>query len=259
LLTIRKYADMTPPKKDKVWLTRSVQDATANQIELASPAPRSLSGGMRRTVAVEWTPDNFLSRKRLRQGPPVKAPLIREALWDFFVDLRRSVASVASPKFLLMKAREIAEVVLKAQRETGHYVPMPVINRGWLHRWKRDKGVVYRRPNARYKCSKATMSARLRAMWVNNFKIRRLGEHFAGHDLADSIFGIDEKPVHFNESGSKNCRTLEIVGAPVVRLKQNHAATRERVSVMTCVTSCMAAAVQQKRLPVAIASSSVVP
>ena len=96
-------------------------------------------------------------------------------------------------------------------------------------------------------------------MWVNNFKIRRLGAHFAGHDLADPIFSIDEKPVHFNESGSKNCRTLEIVGAPVVRLKQNHAATRERVSVMTCVTSCVAAAAQQKRLPVAIASSSVVP
>ena len=121
---------MTPPQKDRVWLTRSVQDATANQSELASPAPRSLSGGTRRTVVVERTPDNFLSRKRLRQGPPVKAPLIREALWDFFVDLRRSVASVVSPKFLLMKAREIAEVVLKGQRATGNYAPMPIINRG---------------------------------------------------------------------------------------------------------------------------------
>ena len=103
------------------------------------------------------------------------------------------------------------------------------------------------------------MPVRLRAMWVNNFKIRRLAEHFAGHDLAESIFGIDEKPVHFNEAGSKNCRTLEIVGAPVVRLKQNHAATRERVSVLTCVTSCVAAAEQEKRLPVAIAAASVDP
>ena len=131
---------MTPPKKDRVWLTRSVQDATANQIELESPAPRSLAGGVRRTVAVERTPDNFLSRKRLRQGPPVKAPLIREALWDFFVDLRRSIASVVSPKFLLMKAREIAEAVLEAQRATGNYAPMPIINRGWLHRWKTRQG-----------------------------------------------------------------------------------------------------------------------
>ena len=146
-------------------------------------------------MAVERTPNNFLSRKRLRQGPPVKAPLIREALWDFFVDLRRSVASIVSPKFLLMKAREIAEVVLKAQRETGNYVPMPIINRGWLHRWKRDKGVVYRRPNARYKCSKATMSARLRAMWVNNFKIRRLGEHLPGTTL----------PIPFSASTKNRC------------------------------------------------------
>ena len=234
-----------------------MREALSTQIELASPVPRA--GSKRPTSATERTPAKFLSRRRLRQGPPVKAPLIREALWDFFVDLRRSVASVVSPKFLLMKAREIADVVLKAQRETGHYVPMPILNRGWLHRWKRDKGVVCRRPNARYKCSKAVMSVRLRAMWVNNFKIRRLAEHFAGHDLAESIFGIDEKPVHFNEAGSKNCRTLEIVGAPVVRLKQNHAATRERVSVMTCVTSCVAAAEQEKRLPVAIAAASVDP
>ncbi len=39
--------------------------------------------------------------------------------------------------------------------------------------------------------------------------------------MADKIFGIDEKPVRMNEAGSKNVRTLEIVGAPAVSLKES--------------------------------------
>ena len=53
-----------------------------------------------------------------------------------------------------------------------------------------------------------------------------------------AFWGIDEKPLHFNEAGSKCIGTLEIAGAPVVRLKDNHSASRERVSLMTSVTSC---------------------
>ena len=49
-------------------------------------------------------------------------------------------------------------------------------------------------------------------MWINNFKIRRLAEHFLGHDMANDCHGIDEKPLHFNAAGSKNVKTLEIVG-----------------------------------------------
>ncbi len=77
-------------------------------------------------------------------------------------------------------------------------------------------------------------------MWVNNIKVRRLAQRLLGTDLAEDMYGIDEKPLHFNESGSKNCRTLEIAGAPSVKLKENHSATRERVSVMTLVTPNLA-------------------
>jgi hypothetical protein len=171
-------------------------------------------------------------------------------LWDFFVDIRRSVASAVPPKFLIMKAKTIADEVLKVQRETGCYGPLPKIDKHWLLRWKRDKGVVFRRPNLRYKTSKAVLLSRLRAMWVNSFKVRHLAQRLLNKDLSGQIFGIDEKPLHFNEAGSKGVRTLEIVGAPAVKLKENHAATRERVSVMTMVTSSVAAVQQGLGLPV---------
>ena len=77
-------------------------------------------------------------------------------------------------------------------------------------------------------------------MWMTNFKVRALAEACFGKDLP--IFGFDQKGLHFNESGSKNIGSLCLRGAPDVPLKENHAATRERFSLMTTVCSTPAAA-----------------
>jgi hypothetical protein len=151
-----------------------------------------------------------------------------------------------------MKARSFATMVLKAQRKTQCFTEMPKIDKHWLLRWKRDKGVVFRKPNARSKCSKPVLLRRLRAMWLNCIRVRRLAQQTLGRDLADSIYGIDEKPLHFNEAGSKNVRTLELSGAPCVQLKQNHAATRERCTIMTTVTSNLVVASMPSRPPIEI-------
>ncbi len=74
-------------------------------------------------------------------------------------------------------------------------------------------------------------------MWLNLVRVWRLAERLLCHDLGDRIFGIDEKPLHFNESGSKSVRTLKIQGSPAVRFKENHTATRDRCSIMTSVSS----------------------
>ena len=135
---------------------------------------------------------------------------------------------------------------------SGHYVELPMIDKQWLRRWKRDYGVSYRRPNQRYKCSRRVLGDRLRTMWLNCIRVRRAAQRLLGHDLQYAIYGIDETPFHMNECGSKAVGTLEIQGAPVVRLKENHAATRQRVSVMTTVTSCRAVALQPRQLPIEV-------
>ena len=221
------------PKKERVWLARCHALAETS----ANPEMIHHSGGRKPIMCKARTPDRFLLRSRLRQGPPHKCGIIRELLWDWFVDIRRSLATTISPKFMLSKAKGFAECALEHMRKTGEHHPLPILDKCWLSRWKRDFGVVFRKPNRRYKCSKKTLLGRLRAMWLNNIRVRRLSLLALGHDMAKSIFGIDEKPIHFNESGSKGARTLEIAGAPAVRLKENHAATRERASVMTTVTS----------------------
>ena len=245
----RRYSGRVP-KKDTVWLARCARLAAADDFGQLGVVPRGACGGKRPPTHEGRTPSHLLLRQRLRQGPPVKCPIIRELLWDWFVDIRASVASRISPRLLLAKARQLADQVLREQRKTHAFEPMPVLDKHWLLRFKRDHGIVFRRPNMRFKCSKAVLLARLSAMWRNTIAVRRLAEHFLSTDLKHAFIGIDEKPLHFNEGGSKAARTLDIAGQPSVRLKENHAATRARLSVMTSVVSNLATASDAKKMPV---------
>ena len=49
--------------------------------------------------------------------------------------------------------------------------------------------------------------------------------------------GFDQKGIYMNDCGAKNVRALSLDGAQTVALKENHAATRDRVSLMTSVVS----------------------
>ena len=236
----RRY-DGPPPKKDRVWLRSCVQLAEELSSSWGSGLPTPPGG---RKAISGRTPNSKLLRRRVKQGRPHKCPLIGEYLWDWFVDIRASVSAKVSPKFVLMKAKSIASDILKAQVSTGCYTPLPQLDKKWLWSWRRSRGIVFRYPNRRFKASKAKLVSRLRVMWMNVIRIRRLAQHFLGRDICDHIYGIDEKPLHFNENGSKVTRTLEIEGAPVVALKENHAATRERCSLMTAVSSNKAAVAQ---------------
>ena len=111
-----------------------------------------------------------------------------------------------SPMFVLKKAQEIPTEVLREMHRSGQYVEMPMIDKCWLRRWRRDYGVSFRRPNQRYKCSRRVLEDRLRTMWLNCIRVRRAAQRLLGHDLQYAIYGIDETPFHMNESGSKNIR-----------------------------------------------------
>ena len=125
-----------------------------------------------------------MTRRRGGQGPQYKAPLVRERIWEWFVDFRGTFMTTVSPKYVLKQARFVAEEILREQHKLGFYEPLPVLDRHWLLRWKRDYGVVFRRPNMRFKCGKAVLLQRLRAMWRNVIVVRRIAEHFLHNDLS---------------------------------------------------------------------------
>ena len=245
----------TVPKKDRVWLAGCSAAFLVRSKDAANCGAGvllPLCRGRKASEAAARRPKALLLRSQGLQGPAFKCPQLRDLLWDWFVDMRASVATVLLPKIVLAKAREIASQLLRGMRLTGCYSPLPDLNAGgsqWLLRWKRDKGVVMRKPNARYKVSYAVLTQRLRAMWLNVIRVRYLASCLLGDDLSTKMYGIDEKPLHFNEAGSKCRGTLEIAGAKSVKLKENHAATRERVSLMTTVTSSPVAASSAANMP----------
>lgn len=243
-----------PAKKTRVWLGRCITEAKiVDELWSGQSVPKGYNKGRRkRTSAQDRLPDRLATRKRMNMGPPFQCPQIGEVLWDWFVDMRRSLASIITPKFVLLKARQIADAIVAAMKKSGIFVEVPVIDEGWVRRWRLEHGVVFRRPNCRYKVSKAKLHERMRALWKNVIRIRRLAERCFGNDLASSLYGIDEKPIHFNEAGSKGIGTLEICGQCSVKLKHNHSASRERASVMTCVTSNRPLATSARKPPICI-------
>ena len=101
---MKDYSGGLPPKNERVWLRACIALAKDEQLEFDSLAARC-RGGQQQTMAKGRTPDRFLLRRRGRQGSPFKCPVVREFLFDWFVDIRASVASNLTPRFVMMKAR----------------------------------------------------------------------------------------------------------------------------------------------------------
>ena len=90
----------------------------------------------------------------------------------------------------------------------------------------------------RYKCSRAVRSHRLKIYFPNMIVIKYFFWKLYGIILVHEQ--MDQKGVHFNESGSKNQPTLELADRKDVPLVEKHAQTRERMSMMTITVSDLA-------------------
>ena len=107
------------PKHQKVWLREASLMATSDD----QTKGRLDSKGMVVREARTFMRCRIAPGQRLRtlgnQGRSDKCPLIYELLWDWFVDYRASVKGRLSPKFVLKKAKQLAEKILAEQRKDG--------------------------------------------------------------------------------------------------------------------------------------------
>jgi len=177
-------------------------------------------------------------RKRARgsQGRPAKATLVKELLYAWFCDIKRSVCSRIPPKLVLTKARLLMEEFIRAHLDAFVAAEAAVVDYKWLSNWKREYGISLRKPNRKWSYPRATLKERLRIMWSNVMRVRKLMLlEFGREPIMDNF---DQSPFHMNEVGSRKAPTLSIRGSGAVVLKEGHAATRERWSANTMVTSC---------------------
>jgi len=235
--TLWSYPTGAVPKKDKQFLHRcrilalAVNDGTIVSSGRANKVA-DLGGRVKREVRCRF---------RGRQGRPVVAEFLDEAVWDWFVMMRSAVVARIPPKLVLMKAKAFAAEAVSEMQRANKWVLLPSLDKHWLHRWKLRHGVSLRKPNERYKVSRRVLKERLRAMWLTTVRIRALALYALKRPELVCV-GFDQKGLHMNEAGSKNVGSLEIRGVESVRLKECHAATRQRLTLMTSVTSCPAEA-----------------
>lgn len=82
---------------------------------------------------------------------------------------------------------------------------------------------------------RSVLVERLSCTWLNVARVRKAIQLAFGYDPV--IEDFDQSPFHMNEIGSKNSGTLAIRGCGPLALKEGHAATRERWTANTMVTS----------------------
>ncbi len=179
-------------------------------------------------------------RRRGFQGRPKKAPLIRELLYTWFTSLRRSVTTRIPRRVVENKARALVEDYIGGHARRGLQADVPAISPQWIREWMREYRVSLRQPNRKWKVPRDVLVQRLETFWSNVFRVRQLCLLAHGHEPIFENF--DQSPFHMNEAGSKEAGTLAVRGAPIVPLKEGHAATRERWSAQTMTTSCPARA-----------------
>ena len=137
----KDYDDIKVPEKQKQFVRRCSKLAQREVDEGVNAGEMQSWNKRKKTHAAQKAPANRLRNSRgggrKRYGGPLS-----EQLWDWFVDNRASVAYNLPPKFLLMKAKAIANSICNAMRRTRCFVSMPRLcgktGSDWLRRWCRD-------------------------------------------------------------------------------------------------------------------------
>ena len=168
-----------------------------------------------------------------KQGAPVKAAAIEEDLVLWLSQMRRKGVRV-KPKLFLQKAKALRINFARISISKGQRAKVPQCDDFWSRRVRARHSISLRRPNVRWKVSHRVLCERQRITWSNVYRFRAAIRQIFGYE--PEIWSFDQKPFHHDESGSKDQKTLDVVGAAEVPLRENHAETRKRWSATTfCV------------------------
>ena len=109
------------------------------------------------------------------------------------------------------------------------------ITEQWINDWLVEHRLTQRKPNRKWKVSRATLEERLEIFWKTIYKLTKFVQLAKGY--RPDMRNIDQSPFHKNEAGSHVTGSIALKGAPVVPLLENHGSTRERWSLNSITDS----------------------
>ena len=111
------------PKKTKVWVRRCIDAAQDIQEEKSF---RKYGVQIRSKANAKVIRRDMRCRQYSLAGRPMKAPMLREALWEWFVSVRGAVAARIPAKVVLLKAKQIAtDMVRKCAENVALSISLP--------------------------------------------------------------------------------------------------------------------------------------
>ena len=170
-------------------------------------------------------------RRTGAQGQPRRCEGIWAGLFAWFIDNRRFIKGRVGPRQLLPVARRLQQASMVAMAKQGLRQVPAKLNRNWFRDFRLWSGIGWRHCTSKFKISFKKYCARSRIFLFGLFVIRWFFVKAFGTDPRHEQ--NDQKGLQVNTAASKNKGTLELSAAHHVPILDDHAQSRERVSLMT--------------------------
>ena len=161
-------------------------------------------------------------------GRKAKAQEVREAAFEWFVDIRGTLKGRLPVAVFKAKCMELYQRYLDSQVEEIKEEERLQFSNHWVQDWMREYNVSLLKPNKRFSISHDERKLRIVEFIKNVLRVRHFFlSHFKKEPV---IINGDQMPLHRNESSTEKTMTLK--NQPVY-VKENHMLSRERVTVYT--------------------------
>ena len=179
--SIKRFLRTKPVSQDKIYYDHFCRVLS----KLSQPGAFALAR-RRKQLAV---PEAKRRRFHGRQGDhSVKAPILREELFRWFVSMRGLVKGRLPLHVLRTKALSLRMWCIVSALQAGLRPCVPkILGTNWLWRFRLEYRISLRSPNKRWKVPRAVLLQRLRIMWLNIIRIRCLCLLIHGYDMEAAI------------------------------------------------------------------------
>ena len=165
-------------------------------------------------------------------GRKVNAPEVREALYDWFIDIRGSLKARLPRSLFKAQAKFFYDNWWSQQSDEVKKQPPLVFSNKWIKRWMTEYKVSFRKPKKRFQIKQSDREERVYEYIKNVWTV---WEFFLDNFSIDPpVINGDQMPLHRNESASQ--KTLNIQGCDTY-VKENYSLSREPVTAFTQASS----------------------
>lgn len=156
-------------------------------------------------------------------------------LLQYFVDHVQRLMSRTDSSMLMKKVRELRQDLINKHWKEAELPRLDgAAGRNWFLRWRKHYRIVLKTTGMKLKVSWIKLKRRIRVFLGNIFRLRAFWE-ICHPGVEPRFLSLDQKPSWFNNAGHTG--TFGEKGAPQPSVREIHAHTRQRYSILTSVQS----------------------